>query len=115
MSMDGLKMQILSNTPRYCSRIRLIRVTVLPDFDGPRKMPVHGARGTTGSEDCFRHRKQLDLPHSFVSLTKFEAGKPGGKSAPCFFGKALTEFSGRHRNPALATGLRGAILRWPQD
>ena len=42
----------LSKTPRYCSRIRLIRATVLPDFDGPRKMPVHGTSGTTGSEDC---------------------------------------------------------------
>ena len=30
-------------------RIRLIRATVLPDFDGPRKMPVHGTRNTTGS------------------------------------------------------------------
>ena len=24
----------------------------LPDLLGPRKMPVHGTRGTTGSEDC---------------------------------------------------------------
>ena len=30
----------------------LISATVLPDFDGPRKMPVHGTRGTTGSEGC---------------------------------------------------------------
>ena len=37
---------------RYCLRIRLSRATVLPDFDGPRKMPVHGARGATGSEGC---------------------------------------------------------------
>ena len=32
-------------TPRHCSRIRLIRATVLPDFDGPRKMPEAGKPG----------------------------------------------------------------------
>ena len=38
---------------------------------GPRKIPVHGTRGTTGSEGCLLllgRRKQLDLPHDFVPL-----------------------------------------------
>ena len=30
----------------------LISATVLPDLLGPRKIPVHGTRGTTGSEGC---------------------------------------------------------------
>ena len=47
-----------SKTPRYCSRIRLIRATVLPDFDGPRKM--------TGSEGCLL--LYSDLPH-FLCVT----------------------------------------------
>ena len=49
-----LTLGILSKTPRYCSRIRLISATVLPDFEGPRKMPVHGTRGTTASDWCTR-------------------------------------------------------------
>ena len=37
---DGFYM-IFSKTPRYCSRIMLISATLLPDFDGPRKMQAH--------------------------------------------------------------------------
>ena len=96
------------------SRIRLIRATVLPDFDGPRKMP-HGVRGLLTAILC--RRKQLDLPHSFALLPKFEAGKPGGKRGSALLeSRTLPQFSGRHRgNPALTTGLSGAILRWQQD
>ena len=71
----------------------------MPDFDGPRKMPVHGTSGTTGVRGLFaavfRHRKQLDLSHPFVSLAKFEAGKPGGESGSASLcTDALPEFSG---------------------
>ena len=42
----------------------------------------------------FRHRKELDLSHPFVSLAKFEAGKPGGESVSALLhSRALTEFS----------------------
>ena len=44
---------LLDGDPAYGCRIRLIRATVLPDFDGPTKMPVHGTRGTTGSEAAY--------------------------------------------------------------
>ena len=37
----------------------------------------HGVRGLFAA--VFRHRKELDLSHPFVSLAKFEAGKPGGE------------------------------------
>ena len=30
-----------------------ISATVFPDLLGPRKMPVHGTRGTIGSRGCF--------------------------------------------------------------
>ena len=87
-------------TPRYCSRIRLIRATVLPDFDGPRKMPVHGTRGTTGPEDCLLLYSvvgnSLIFPISFALLAKFEAGKPGGESVSALLhSRTLTEFSGQ--------------------
>ena len=32
----------------YWSRMAEIKATVFPDFEGPRKMPVHGTRGTIG-------------------------------------------------------------------
>ena len=38
----------------------------------------HGVRGLRTAILC--RRKQLDLPHSFVLLPKFEAGKPGGET-----------------------------------
>ena len=92
------------NSLKDCSRIRLIRATVLPDFDGPRKMPVHGTRGTTGSEACLLVYsvvgKSLIFPiRPFALLPKFEAGKPGETG----------------NNPAPSTGLTGAILRPAQD
>ena len=34
---------------RYWSRMAEIRATVFPDLLGPRKIPVHGTRGTIGS------------------------------------------------------------------
>ena len=53
MLIEGLKMYTRSKTLRCCSSMRLISATVLPLFDGPRKMPVHGTFGTTGSLGCF--------------------------------------------------------------
>ena len=51
----------------------------MPDFDGPRKMPVHGTSGTTGSEDCLLLYSvvgnSLIFPISFALLAKFEAGR----------------------------------------
>ena len=78
--------------------VRLIRATVLPDFDGPRKMPVHGTRGATGSEDCLLLYSvvgnSLIFPISFALLAKFEAGKPGGESVSALLhSRTLTEFS----------------------
>ena len=53
----------------------------MPDFDGPRKMPVHGTRGATGSEGCLLLYSvvgnSLIFPISFALLAKFEAGKSG--------------------------------------
>ena len=64
------------------SRIRLIRVTVLPDFDGPKKMPVHGTSGTTGSEDCLLlysgTGKSLIFP---IPLFHLPNSKPGSRAA----------------------------------
>ena len=80
----------------------------MPDFDGPKEnarawdQGHHGVRGLFAG--VFRHRKQLDLPHPFVSLAKFEAGKPGGESAPCYIARRSQSFPGDT-----------AILRWPQD
>ena len=51
--------------------------TVLPDLLGPRKMPVHGTRGTTTSEAAgvLRRGEKLDLPHSSFCVTQVpEAG-----------------------------------------
>ena len=81
----GINPQVLlyvlfSKTPRYCSRIMLISATVLPDLLGPRKIPVHGTRGTTGSERCLlldsAVGNSLIFPISFTLLPKFDAGKP---------------------------------------
>ena len=42
-------------------------------------------------------RKQLDLSHSFAILSKFKAGKPGGKcGSALLFRRALSQFSGSH-------------------
>ena len=47
-------------------------------------MPVHGTRGTTGSEDCLLLYsgvgKSLIFPIALFLLPKFDAGKPGGES-----------------------------------
>ena len=61
------------------------------------KCPVHGTSGTTGSEDCLLlysgTGKSLIFPVSFVSLAKFEAGKPGGESdSALLYSSALTQF-----------------------
>eukprot|EP00439_Symbiodinium_sp_Y106_P000132 s16162_g1.t1 len=44
-----------------------IRATVFPDFEGPRKIPVHGTRGTIGSRGCFEvyfgGREELHFSH----------------------------------------------------
>ena len=70
----------------------------MPDFDGPRKMPVHGTRGTTGSEGCLLLYSvvgnSLIFPISFALLAKFEAGKPGGESVSALLhSRTLAEFS----------------------
>ena len=43
--------EIASRASRH--RMAEIRATVFPDFEGPRKIPVHGTRGTIGSRGCF--------------------------------------------------------------
>ena len=62
----------------------LISATVLPDLLGPRKMPVHGTRGTTGSEGCLllysAVGNSLIFPISFALLPKFDAGKPDSET-----------------------------------
>ena len=49
--------------------------TVLPDLLGPRKMPVHDTRGTTGSEACLLVYsgvgKSLIFPIRPFALRKF--------------------------------------------
>ena len=55
----------------------LISATVLPDLLGPRKIPVHGTRGTTGSEGCLL---LFPTATSFALLPKFNAGKPGSET-----------------------------------
>ena len=82
---------------------RLLRGTHHPrhqgDFDGLRKMPVHGTSGTTGPEDCLLlcsgTGKSLIFPIPFALLAKFEAGKPGGESGSAvLYSPALPVFSG---------------------
>ena len=66
--------------------------------DGPRKMPVHGTRGRVRGlfAAVFWRGEKLDLSHPFVSLAKFEAGKPGGESVSVLLcSRTLTEFSGQ--------------------
>ena len=62
----------------------LISATVLPDLLGPRKIPVHGTRGTTGSEGCLllysAVGNSLIFPISFALLPKFDAGKPASET-----------------------------------
>ena len=68
----------------------------------------HGVRGLLTAI-----LKQLDLPHSFALLPKFEAGKPGdiaGRFRSFPYSGALPEFSGRRDNPVVNAGLNGAIL-----
>ena len=61
---------------------------------GARNQWHHGVRGLFAA--VFRHRKELDLSHPFVSLAKFEAGKPGGESVSVLLhSRTLTEFSGQ--------------------
>ena len=56
-------------------------------------VPGDGVRGLFAA--VFRHRKELDLSHPFVSLAKFEAGKPGGESVSALLhSRTLAEFSG---------------------
>ena len=61
----------------------LISATVLPDLLGSR-IPVHGTRGTTGSEGCLllysAVGNSLIFPISFALLPKFDAGKPGSET-----------------------------------
>ena len=53
----------------------------------------HGVRGLFAA--VFWRGEKLDLPHPFVSLAKFEAGKPGGESeSASLCSDALPEFSG---------------------
>ena len=49
---EGLNTAMRSKQPRYCSRIMLIRATVLPLFEGPTRIFM-GNLGTTGSASCF--------------------------------------------------------------
>ena len=89
---------------------------------------MHGTRGTTGCEGClllYSGTGKSLIFHPFVSLAKFEAGKPGGESVSvlrpgvhrcvpthcrCFprnpggesggavlYSTALPAFSGKHR------------------
>ena len=66
-------------------------------------MPVHGTRGTTGSEGCLLVYsvvgKSLIFPvRPFALLPKFEAGKPGGETGrDAGFTASLPEFSGRRK------------------
>ena len=68
----------------------------MPDFDGPRKMPVHGTRGTTGSEGCLLLYSvvgnSLIFPISFALLAKFEAGKPCESGRNAIFTASQPEF-----------------------
>ena len=77
----------------------------LADFDGPRKMPVRGTKGVTGSEACLLVYsvvgKSLIFPiRPFALLPKFEDGKPASESGG---------------NPVASAGLAGAILLPAQD
>ena len=59
----------------------LISATVLSDLLGPRKIPVHGTRGTTGSEGCLLLYSAVGNSLIFpISLPYFDAGKPGGET-----------------------------------
>ena len=51
----------------YWSRMAEIRATVFPDFEGPRKMPVHGTRGTIGSRGCFEVYSAFPFRRSAIS------------------------------------------------
>ena len=101
----------------------LISATVLPDLLGPRKMPVHGTRGTTGSEGCLllysAVGNSLIFPISFALLPKFDAGKPGSETVSALLhSRTQTEFSGqagrRVRKRSQQYGIAAGLFRgWP--
>ena len=62
-----------------------ISATVFPDLLGPRKMPVHGTRGTIGSRGCFEVYSAVGksfLSHLGSPRSPGTAGVAGSTAAP---------------------------------
>ena len=65
----------------YWSRMAEIRATVFPDFEGPRKMPVHGTRGTIGSRGCFEVYSAVGKSFTFPISIPGSPRSPGTAGA----------------------------------